>query len=145
MKYPDCYPLVVDDDPDFTFLLSMALERIGVPQSQITVCSDGEGAIGRLSASGELPSFVMLDYQMPRRNGLEVLAWIRSKSSLASLPVFMLTSSLDPQHISRAFELGVGSYFIKPAESHALEAILEGMVVYCRSRKRAASLRKIPS
>lgn len=137
VKYPDCHPLFVDDDIDFTLLLRRSLEKVGVPRSQIKSCLDGEEAISLLSRNGWMPSFVLLDLHMPRRSGLEVLEWIRSTPPLAALPVFMMTTSSNPEHVSRAFELGVGSYFIKPMEIHALEGVLEGIVAYWKSRSRS--------
>ena len=142
IKHQDCHPLVVDDDSDFILILKRSLERVGVPRPQIRSCADGDEAITLLSKGDWTPSFVMLDLHMPRRTGLEVLEWIRSTSPpLASIPVFMLTTSSEPDHVSRAFQLGVGSYFIKPLELHALEGVLEGIVAYWKSSRRSAVIR----
>jgi two-component system response regulator len=133
----DCHPLVVDDDSDYTRLLARCLERVGVPRSQIRSCVNGEEAIAVLSSEGRIPSFLLLDLHMPRRSGLEVLEWIRSAAPpLSQVLVFMLTSNSDPHHVTRAFELGVGSYFIKPMDVHALERVLEGIVAYWKSPRR---------
>lgn len=130
-----CHPLVVDDDPDFTVLLRRCLEKVGVPRLQIRSSIDGEDAIRVLSKDGEIPSFILLDLHMPRRSGLEVLEWVRSATPpLSKALVFMLTSSSSPDHMARAFELGIGSYFIKPLEISALERILEGIVAYWNRR-----------
>jgi CheY-like chemotaxis protein len=66
-----------------------------------------------------LPDLVFLDIKLPKRNGHEVLEWIRSQSNLKHLPVVMVTSSLVNVDVSRAYELGVTSYVRKlasPAE-----------------------------
>ena len=88
-----------------------------------------------------MPSFVLLDLKMPRRSGLEVLEWIRFTKPLATVPIFMLTSSDQPVDVARAFELGVGSYFLKPMEIPALEGILESILGYWKSRSRSSILR----
>lgn len=140
-KRPDCHPLVVDDDQDFTRLLLRCLGKVGVPQSQVRSCADGEEAVALLADGDWIPSFVLLDLHMPRRNGLEVLEWIRSAPlPLSKVPVFMLTSSSDPDHVARAFQLGVGSYFIKSLDIHDLEGILEGIVAFWKSPRRNAVL-----
>ena len=134
VRYPDCYPLVVDDDQDYTLVLRRAFERIGVPRSQIFACSDGEEAIALLSKNTWMPSFVMLDQRMPKRSGLEVLEWIRSKTPLSKLLVFMLTSYPDPHLLRRASEMGAGSCIAKPMAFLALEKVLEGFVTCWKNR-----------
>jgi CheY-like chemotaxis protein len=142
VKYPDCHPLIVDDDPDFIFLITRSLERVGVPRLQVRSSQNGEEAIKLLSKDDWIPSVILLDLHMPRRNGLEVLEWIRSASSpMSQVPVFMLTSDSHPDHVARAFQLGVGSYFIKPTEVGTLEDVLEGILAYWKSRHRPALIR----
>lgn len=136
-KHPECHPLIVDDDRDFRLMLKRSLERLGVPRSQIRSCADGEDAISLLSIDPRLPSFVLLDLQMPRRTGLEVLEWIRSAPApLGRVSVFMLTSSSDPDHVARAFRAGIGSYFIKPAGLQDLETVLEAILAHWHRRHR---------
>ncbi len=88
-----------------------------------------------------MPSFVLLDVEMPKRSGLEVLEWIRFSKPLATMPIFMLTSSAKPEHVAHAFELGIGSYFIKPMAIHALEEVLESILVYWKSRSHTSIIR----
>ena len=140
VQVPDCYPLLVDDDRDYTLILRRCLEKLGVPRAQIFSCSDGAEAIALLSKNTWMPSFVMLDQRMPRRSGLEVLEWIRSNTSLAKLLVFMLTSSLDPHLVTRASELGAGSCIAKPMDLPALEGILEGFMASWKNREPATML-----
>jgi CheY-like chemotaxis protein len=137
-KHPHCHPLLVDDDSNYMLLLARSFERIGVPPYQIRSCVDGDQAIKLLSGGGWIPSFVLLDLQMPQRSGLEVLEWIRSAPPpLAEVPVFMLTLSSEPDQVSRAFELRVRSYFIKPLDVHDLEVVLEGILADWIGRARS--------
>lgn len=139
-SFPDCHPLVVDDDPNFILLLRRSLAKLGVPLSQVRSCADGDEAV-RVLSDNWMPSFVLLDLEMPKRSGLEVLEWIRFSKPLATIPIFLLTSSAKPEHVARAFELGAGSYFIKPMELRGLEGILESILGYWKSRSHSSIIR----
>lgn len=133
MSYRDCHPLIVDDDGDYIFLLRRTLTKIGIPASQVLVALDGQAAVDLLSGGKRTPSLILLDLKLPKLSGLEVLEWIRNSSGLKALPVFMLTTSTDPGEMSRAFELGVTSYFVKPLGLTDLEGILEGIAAWWKN------------
>src|ERR1700685_3281738 len=92
--------LLIEDSQDDVFVMKMACQRTGIPHL-LRVVTDGVMAIDYLSGNGAysdrtvhpLPDVVFLDIKMPRRDGLEVLAWIRAQPCLKNLPVVMLTSS----------------------------------------------------
>lgn len=112
--------LLVEDNQDDVFVMKMACQRTGIPH-HLKVVTDGALAIDYLSGNGEyadratfpMPDVVFLDIKMPRRDGLEVLKWIRSQASLKKLPVVMLTVSTQTEDVDRAYELGVTSYLRK--------------------------------
>ena len=140
-KHPHCHPLLVEDDGDYNLLLNRSLVTLGVPGSQIRSCFNGDQAIKLLSGGAWIPSFVVLDLNMPVRSGLEVLEWIRSaQPPLAEVPVFMLTLDSEPEQVSRAFQLRVRSYFIKPLDVHDLEVVLEGILADWIGRTRSAAM-----
>src|SRR6267378_6007218 len=95
--------LHVEDDPNDVLLVDLAFHKTGAPIS-LTVVNDGDQAIDYLSGQGiyrdrltyPLPAIVLLDLKLPRRSGLEVLAWVRSREDLRRMPVVMLTSSNQP-------------------------------------------------
>ncbi|HZV34469.1 MAG TPA: response regulator [Verrucomicrobiae bacterium] len=118
--------LLVEDNEDDVFFMKMACQRTGIPHA-LQVVEDGDKAIDYLSGNGQysnrqthpLPDLVFLDIKMPKRNGHEVLEWIREQPKLKHLPVVMITSSMVNADVSRAYELGVTSYLRKlasPAE-----------------------------
>ena len=118
--------LVVEDNEDDAFFLRVACQRTGIPHT-FHVVSGGDDALDYLSGNGgfsdrtkyPLPNLVFLDLKLPKHSGHEVLAWIRSQTVFKSLPVVMLTSSLEDSDVSRAYELGATSYLRKiasPAE-----------------------------
>jgi CheY-like chemotaxis protein len=112
--------LLVEDNQDDVFVMKMACQRTGIPH-QLKVVTDGSMAIDYLSGIGEyadrttspMPDVVFLDLKMPRRDGLEVLKWIRSQPGLKNLPVVMLTVSTQAEDVDRAYDLGVTSYLQK--------------------------------
>ena len=113
--------LYAEDDANDVFLLHHAFHEARI-QEALRVVNDGQAAIDYLSGSGPyadhtrfpFPMMVLLDLQLPLRNGLEVLQWIRSVISLRRLVVIMFTSSRHPSDISRAYDLGVNSFISKP-------------------------------
>jgi two-component system response regulator len=115
--------LHVEDNEDDVLLTRLAFKKAGV-DADLDAVMDGTQAIANLQKGGGAgaPQCVLLDLKMPRVSGLEVLEWIRQQPQLKRLPVVMLTSSLLPRDINRAYELGANSYLIKPS---GLDALIE--------------------
>jgi CheY-like chemotaxis protein len=128
--------LVVEDDDNDLLLMKMACQRTGIPHLLRSV-PDGEAAIEYLSGNGVYsdrtihpqPDLVFLDIRMPKRDGHEVLQWIRSQPRFRTLPVVMLSHSTRAEDVDRAYRLGVTSYLGKlanPAEfGQAVRVILK--------------------
>jgi CheY-like chemotaxis protein len=114
--------LLVEDNEDDAWMMKMACQRTGIPHS-LHIVTDGNAAIDYLTGTGSyadraahpLPDLIFLDIKLPKRNGHEVLEWIRGRPDFKSLPVVMLTSSTEPKDVSRAYSLGVTSYLRKMA------------------------------
>jgi two-component system response regulator len=77
-----------------------------------------------------VPDLILLDIKLPRRNGIEVLHWIRSQPHLACLPVVMLSNSDEPKWIGQAYREGANSYLIKPTRYQELEHMLPVLMDY---------------
>lgn len=124
--------LVVEDDPDQALLTVRALLRAGVPDP-IRVARDGDEAVAYLTGEGDYadrarfpsPSFILLDLHLPKRSGLEVLAWARAREALAEVPIVLFSSSDDPKHRDKAMALGAAAYLIKPHSPAGLAAIAD--------------------
>ena len=71
-----------------------------------------------------------MDLKMPRRSGLEVLAWLRQQPGLKRLPVVVLTSSNQSPDINRAYDLGANSYLVKPAGFDSLVELVKNLDMY---------------
>ncbi len=108
--------LLVEDNPmdvDLT-LRAFARRKLSNP---IDVARDGQEAldyIARWEAGAPLPAVILLDVNLPKVNGLEVLRQIRAQPVCAHVPVVMLTTSTEDGDIARAYELGANSYIVKP-------------------------------
>jgi CheY-like chemotaxis protein len=129
--------LLAEDDPLDARLIRRALVKARCANPVQSV-SDGEQAIAYLSGTPPfddrqrypLPTLMLLDLKMPRKNGFDVLHWIRSQPLLKRLPVVVLTSSSVPQDVNKAYEAGANSYLVKPVDSVALVDMLKTVELY---------------
>jgi CheY-like chemotaxis protein len=110
--------LIVDDDPGDVLLIQEALEGAGHARA-IHVANDGLEAITFLRRTGEYadaprPDVVLLDLNMPRKNGRQVLAEIKTDAQLRSIPIIVLTTSQDPADVLDSYALHANAYVTKP-------------------------------
>lgn len=101
--------LIADDDEDLNELVAMKLEAAG---HTVVSVFDGETALAR--AVADHPEIVVLDWMLPRRNGLEVCRDIRSDPALTTTRVLMLTARAQEVDVERAFAAGAEEYITKP-------------------------------
>ena len=111
--------LLAEDNEDDVFLLKTALGKAGISHP-IQAVTDGDKAIAYLKGENEyadrsrypMPHLFLLDIKMPRKNGLEVLGWMRGNgdNGLKRLPVIIMSTSNMQEDIDRAYELGVNAY-----------------------------------
>lgn len=129
--------LLAEDNADDVFLLRQALKRIDWAPSLHAV-ADGAEAIAYLEGSGgygdralhPLPDLLLLDVNMPRRNGFEVLEWIRTKSACRNLVVHVLSASARPADVQRAYDLHANSYVVKPTSIGELVDFVSALRVW---------------
>jgi len=122
--------LVVEDNAADARLLVKAIEETGVPVA-ITLLEDGVSAIEYLAGSPGRPCDVLLlDLDLPRLSGFEVLLTIRSREDLRSLPVVILSGSTNVDQIHRCYEAGANSYISKPGRLEELFSTAERFVAY---------------
>jgi CheY-like chemotaxis protein len=116
---PDLVVLLVEDNDADVFLVREAIREQGLP-FELRVVADGEKAVqyfDELDTGADLPcpNFMLLDLNLPRLTGDEVLARVRSRGRCASIPVLVLTSSDSPADRERVLRLGADEYFRKPS------------------------------
>lgn len=109
--------LVEDSEPDILLTQEAFAEaRVG---NRLHIARDGEEALQFLRRRGDhagapRPDVILLDINMPRKNGLEVLADLKADPQLASIPVLMLTTSQAETDVSDAYARHASGYVIKP-------------------------------
>lgn len=122
---PEARLLFVEDNKEDRTLTLLAFEDQRLP-FRVDIARDGEEAWKYLKALGEpVPlAGIILDLNIPKLSGLEVLKRLRARKALAGLPVVVLTSSDDPKDVSTADALGVSAYIIKPLDYGGLERVV---------------------
>jgi CheY-like chemotaxis protein len=110
--------LIAEDNEDDVLLIREAFEEVNMV-NRIAVVRDGEEALAYLRGEGPfrdspLPGMVLLDINMPKKTGLEVLTDIKAEPRFRALPIVMLTVSEREEDIIRSFEQGACSYIRKP-------------------------------
>jgi len=129
--------LLAEDDPDDVLLTQIAFEKARL-LNPLQVVRDGEEAIAYLSGEGQfadrqrypMPILLLLDLNMPKMSGFEVLEWLRIQSEHSRLPVAIMTSSDHDPDARRAFDLGADSYLVKPPDAEALLALVQRLHAY---------------
>ena len=108
------YVLLADDDEDDRMLFKEVLNELSTSTFLMTV-EDGEKLMGLLSTlpSSPPPHVIFLDINMPRKNGIECLAEIRSNPKFDNVPIFMFSTSLDLQDIDMTYKNGANLYIPK--------------------------------
>jgi CheY-like chemotaxis protein len=112
--------LLVEDDPGDTLMIKEAFEDNKV-RNRLSCVSDGEEALAFLRREGEhaeapRPDLILLDLNLPRKDGREVLAEIKDDEELSTIPVVVLTTSEAEEDIVRSYKLHANAYITKPVD-----------------------------
>lgn len=111
--------LLIEDSPSDVRLVREALKENSM-SIEVTVARDGVEAMEylRQAESGAVtrPALVLLDLNLPRKNGREVLAEVKASPNLRQIPVVVMTSSRADEDIQQAYELNANCYITKPAD-----------------------------
>jgi CheY-like chemotaxis protein len=108
--------LLVEDDPGDVVLIQEAFEHNKV-RNRLHVVGDGVEAMEFLrNGGGERPDLILLDLNLPRKDGREVLAEVKGDPELRSIPVVVLTTSKAEEDILRSYDLHANAYVTKPVD-----------------------------
>ena len=125
-----CPILLVEDDAVDVMSVNRCFKQLKI-SNQLLVAGNGEEAMRILSQTETaMPCIILLDINMPKMNGLELLHHLKSSADLKKIPVVMLTSSKEESDVSKCFELGVAGYMVKPVEYEAFVNIIELLCAY---------------
>ena len=129
--------LMADDDPDDRMLAKMALTK-SLLTNPLSFVKDGEELLDYLYHRGDFadpeqspePGLILLDLNMPRKNGREALKEIKSDSSLKHIPVVVMTTSDMEEDIVKSYDLGANSYITKPVSLSGLVQVMRQLGEY---------------
>ena len=139
--------LLAEDDLNEVFLMQRAFQKANLT-NPLQVANDGQEAIDYLSREAAatdrtehpLPSLILLDLKMPRKNGFEVLEWLRQQPGLRRTIVVVMSSSNQISDINRAYDLGANSYLVKPVDFKTLLDLVKSLVSYWLAANRKLDL-----
>ena len=129
--------LMVDDDPDDRMLFKEACEEVRL-RNPIEFLENGEQLLSYLRREGEyasladepLPGIVLLDLNMPLKDGREALEEIKADKALRHIPIIVLTTSKDEDDILSSYGLGASSYIVKPVSLDRLMRVVNSIGEY---------------
>jgi two-component system response regulator len=133
--------LLVEDNPNDVAMVTMALEENNVA-NHVVHLKDGAEALdyifheGAYAASAEdkAPKVIMLDLNMPRVSGLEVLRKLKADEKTKDIPIVVFTSSDDDPNLKECYRLGINNYIVKPLDydqfKKAINHSLTGLLKY---------------
>lgn len=121
--------LLVEDNEGDILLTTEALENAKL-FTKLSVVKDGKQAMDFLTnadgyANAAQPDIILLDINLPKRNGHEVLKFIKENEVLKHIPVIMLTTSSSPSDINQAYENNVNCFITKPIEANRFLEVVE--------------------
>jgi CheY-like chemotaxis protein len=129
--------LMAEDDPDDFLLAREALTEARLA-NELHIVKDGQELMDYLLKNGKYidetqcprPGIILLDLNMPRKDGREALAEIKSHPDLRSIPVVVLTTSKSDEDIFQTYDLGVSGYVTKPVTFDGLVEVMKSIGEY---------------
>lgn len=137
---PDIEPITIllaDDDEEDRMLTAEALEEARLA-NEIKTVEDGEELMDYLHRRGRYsdpelsprPGLILLDLNMPKKDGRQALKEIKEVSELRSIPVVVLTTSKTEEDILKTYDLGVNSFITKPVSFNGMIDIMKALALY---------------
>jgi CheY-like chemotaxis protein len=138
MKSKKLRILLVEDNPDDVLIAERSLMKGAMKdRSELFVVRDGQEALDFLNHHGPhqsapRPDLILLDLKLPKVNGHEVLAEIKSNDSLRRIPVIVMTVSEREEDMVKAYNSGASGYITKPPSSAEFSKVIETVLDYWR-------------
>jgi two-component system, response regulator len=122
------FPIVMaDDDPDDRLLARDAFDECAT-MTCVGFVEDGDALLHLLGELSPLPRLILMDWNMPRKNGRETLHELKKNPSLSNIPVVILTTSTDPVDVEAANQAGAAGFMTKPVTFEGLVAFAQEMI-----------------
>ena len=141
---PGAHILLVEDNPGDVDLILEVLKQSS-PPVKVTIAVDGVDALERLRAPGELPNLVLLDLNLPKKDGRSVLREMKEDARLAHIPVVVLSSSEADRDLRDAYGLHANCFVTKPAELDDFLAAVRGIEQFWLRLAKLPSSRELVS
>jgi chemotaxis family two-component system response regulator Rcp1 len=127
----DTHVLLVEDNPGDVRLTQEAFREVN-PSVQLHIANDGVEAMSFLrrqgiNANAPRPDFILLDLNLPRMDGRQVLAQIKADPTLKMTPTFILSTSKEGRDIARSYELQANCYLCKPVQLDEFEKLVKSL------------------
>lgn len=130
--------LVVDDDSVDVQLIQRIFKRLKIDKG-LEIAQDGTQALEYLEANqNALPCLILLDINMPRMNGLELLVKLKSHELYRMIPIVMLSTSCDQSDRMRSFQYSAAGYFLKSVDMQEFSDTLQSISHYWNKSELAA-------
>lgn len=129
--------LMAEDDPDDQMLVREAFDEVYL-KNPLQFVNDGEQLMDYLHCRGDygylegrpLPGLILLDLNMPRKDGREALKEIKADEKLRKIPIVVLTTSKAEEDIIKSYDLGASSYIVKPVTLQSLMEVARSLGEY---------------
>jgi CheY-like chemotaxis protein len=148
-RSPKIQILLVEDNPDDAFLALEAIDS-GTRNSHVSVVQDGVAALAFLRqeenySDAPHPHLVLLDINLPKKKGLDVLREMKNDRFLRNIPVIMMTSSTDPKDILEALNHQAYRYIPKPIAVDVLLSIIRSIILEQQSLEQGGAAEELES
>ena len=127
--------LIAEDDADDRYLMKTALEETGIIED-VQYVENGVEVINYLESlgndNGEInyPKFILLDLNMPKMDGREVLKMMKSNEAYRKIPVIVFSTTKNQLEVTRCYDLGANTYIVKPASYDTLVSTIKEICTY---------------
>lgn len=135
---------LVDDDEDDRMLLREALTDV-IDAVRVVDVVSGEALFPALGRAGEGSKLILMDMNMPRVNGLEMLGRLKGDSAYMHIPVVMVSTSTNQRLITQAYELGANAFIVKPVTLDEYELVARGVGLCFLNNFRLAAPGAMPT
>lgn len=122
--------LIAEDDPDDQELIRYAFSKVDGNYS-LQVVNDGKEALEYLRMAAKLPCLIVLDYNMPELNGLQVIQQLSADNRFHTIPKVILSTSSNPLYIAASLKEGACAYKVKPHSFQQLVGIAREILSLC--------------
>ncbi len=126
--------LLVEDDLNDIELIKRAFAKIKMNIKLDVVKNGVEGAdyLGAVDSNDDkkVPDLIIMDLKLPKKNGHELLDWIKDREGIKHIPVVVFTSSNESRDIEKAYKLGANSYVLKPVSFEKLTELIKTLTTY---------------